>query len=136
MKTVYKCKCCNMRVYWRETRDLHNISLVVANTAVCISLPQLCLSPRKKTDKDLDSAFFNRWGFYFTANFISLDTLEFVGFLLQYWGDISLWRVDEETSNNNGDYMKKITKSKKFKNDIVKCITPSLLYHFLYLIFF
>lgn len=60
VKTVFKRKSSNMIAYWRETQDLHHISLVVAITAGCTSFPPLCLSPRKNADKDLDSKFLYR----------------------------------------------------------------------------
>ena len=64
-KTVYVSKKCHIKPYWREQADQHHVSLVVAITAGCNSLPPLCLSTRKRTDPDLDETFFWRWGRYF-----------------------------------------------------------------------
>lgn len=63
-KKVYIFKECNVKPFFRETEDLHHISLVVGITAACTDIPPLYISTRKKFDDDINDTFFLRRGTY------------------------------------------------------------------------
>ena len=64
-KSVIISKKCDVTPYWKETHDLHHISVVSCVTAACTSLPPLFLSTRVRLDPDISDTFFERWAKYY-----------------------------------------------------------------------
>ena len=66
-KKVYIFKKCNVKPFFRETNELHHISVVVGITAACTDIPPLYISTRKKFDEDINDTFFVRHATYFNT---------------------------------------------------------------------
>ena len=64
-KTVVISKKCSIHHYWKETYDIHHISVVSCISAACTFLKPLFLSTRVNLDPDITNTFSQRWAKYF-----------------------------------------------------------------------